>query len=253
MIEETIRAADTVSLSVVLPAYNEEAKIGRDLERLFAYLEGQPDVAEILVVDDGSTDRTAEIVRRFGETRKNLRLLVLDKNRGKGCAVKTGVLAARGRYILVVDAGSCVPFENLERGLGLLKKGRWHAALGSRTASGAVIRRRQPILRRAGAWLFRRMVRLAMGLPGRIDTQCGFKLFERGAARAIFARNRVDGFMFDVETVLNARKLGLRLAEFPVDWTSDPDTRFRLVRGTLRNLKDLARIRLGIRGGKKGE
>ena len=246
MIEEETRTSGTISLSIVLPAYNEESKIGRDLERLFAYLEGWPDDAEVLVVDDGSTDGTAEIVRRFCQTRRNVRLLVLDRNRGKGCAVKTGVLAAQGRYILVTDAGSCVPFENLERGLSLLKEGGCEAALGSRTAAGAVIRRRQPILRRAGAWLFRRMVRLGMGLPSRMDTQCGFKLFERGAARVLFARNRIAGFMFDVETVLNARKLGLRLAEFPVDWTSDPDSRFRLVRGTLRNLKDLACIRFGI-------
>jgi dolichyl-phosphate beta-glucosyltransferase len=246
MIEERASAAGTVRLSIVLPAYNEEAKIGRDLARLFSYLEGRPEAAEVLVVDDGSTDRTAEVVRRFSQTRKNIRLIRLDGNRGKGGAVKTGVLAAQGRYILVADAGSCVPFENLERGLSLLEEGTCDAALGSRTAAGAVIRRRSPLWRRAGSWAFRRMVRLSLGLPGRIDTQCGFKLFERGAARRLFARNRIAGFMFDVELVLNARKLGLRLAEFPVDWTNDPDTRFHLVRGSLRNLKDLVRIRFGI-------
>jgi len=235
-----------VFLSVVIPAFNEEAKIGRDLERIFDYLRQRPYASEAIVVDDGSADRTAEMARGFAGRGCDLRILRLDRNRGKGRAVKTGVMAARGRYILVADAGGCVPFDNLERGLGLLEDGGCDAALGSRAAAGAVIRRRQPLPRRLGAWVFRRVLCAAMGLRGITDTQCGFKLFERGAALAIFSRNRVNGFMFDVETVLNARKLGLRLAEFPVDWTNDPDTRLRLVRGSLRNMKDLIRLRLGM-------
>ena len=235
-----------VFLSVVIPAFNEEAKIGRDLECLFTYLRQRRYAAEALVVDDGSADRTAEIARGLAGRGCDLRVLSLDRNQGKGRAVKTGVMAARGQYILVADAGSCVPFENLERGLGLLEAGACDVALGSRADAGAVIRRRQPLHRRLGAWVFRRVLCTAMGLQGVTDTQCGFKLFERGAAVALFKRNRVNGFMFDVETVLNARKLGLRVAEFPVDWTNDPDTRLRLVRGSLRNMKDLIRLWLGM-------
>lgn len=235
-----------IFLSVVIPAYNEAAKIGRDLERLFAYLDERPYAAEALVVDDGSTDGTAGIARGFAGPGRNVRVLSLDANRGKGRAVKAGVLAARGRYLLVADAGSCVPFSNLERGIDLLEKGGCRAALGSRAAAGAVIRLRQPLHRRTGARIFRWIARSALGIRNIADTQCGFKIFEREAARALFERNRIDGFMFDLETVLNARKLGLSLAEFPVDWTNDPDTRLRLVRGSLRNLKDLFRIRFGI-------
>jgi dolichyl-phosphate beta-glucosyltransferase len=246
MIAAGTNTTGPVFLSVVIPAYNEAGKIKRDLERLFAYLRQQPYAAEALVVDDGSADRTAEIARGSAGPGQNLRVLGLDRNRGKGRAVKTGVMAARGRYILVADAGSCVPYENLERGLGLLEAGACDVALGSRAAAGAVIRRRQPFHRRLGAWVFRRILCAAMGLRSIADTQCGFKLFERDAALAIFSRSRVNGFMFDVETVLNARKLGLRLAEFPVDWTNDPDTRLCLVRGSLRNMKDLIRLRLGI-------
>jgi len=239
-------ASGPVFLSVVIPAYNEEAKIKQDLESLFAYLRQQPYATEALVVDDGSADRTAEIARGMAGPGRDLRVLGLARNQGKGRAVKTGIMAARGRYILVVDAGSCVPYENLERGLGLLEAGGCDAALGSRAAAGALIRQRQPLHRRLGAWVFRRVLCAAMGVRGVTDTQCGFKLFERDAALAIFSRNRINGFMFDVETVLNARRLGVRLAEFPVDWTNDLDTRFRLVRGSLRNIKDLIRLRLGI-------
>ncbi|MBN2207236.1 MAG: glycosyltransferase family 2 protein [Candidatus Aminicenantes bacterium] len=239
-------SASPLHLSVVIPAYNEEAKIGRDLERLFTYLEGRPIAAEALVVDDGSRDRTAEVARGFAGPGRRVRVLSLIGNRGKGRAVRAGVLAARGHYILVADAGGCVPFANLERGLGLLEAGCYDAAFGSRAAAGAVIRLRQPLYRRVGRRIFRVILRLGMGVRGIADTQCGFKLFKRGAARAVFGRGRIEGFMFDVETVRNARTLGLRLAEFPVDWTNDPDSRFHLVRGSLRNLADLVRIRFEI-------
>ncbi len=245
----TVAAAKStgpIFLTVVIPACNEETKIGRDLECLFSYLDEQPYAAEALVVDDGSTDRTVEIARSFSGPGREVGVLSLGGNRGKGRAVKVGVLAARGRYILVADAGSCVPFSNLERGLGLLEDGACDVALGSRAVAGAVIHVRQPFERRLGGRVFRRILRVGMGIRGIADTQCGFKLFERGAAMAVFGLNRIDGFMFDVETVLNARRLGLKLAEFPVDWTNDPDSRLRLVGGTLRNLKDLIRIRFGI-------
>jgi dolichyl-phosphate beta-glucosyltransferase len=235
-----------VLLSVVIPVYNEEDKIGRDLESLFDYLRQRPYAAEAIVVDDGSADRTAQIVRGSAGPGRNLCLLSLDRNRGKGRAVKTGIMAARGQYILVVDAGGCVPYENLERGIGLLEAGACDVALGSRSAAGAFIRRRQAFHRRLGSWIFRRILCPAMGLRGVTDTQCGFKLFGRRAARAIFSSSRINGFMFDVETVLKARRQGLRLAEFPVDWTNDPDTRLRLVSGSLRNVGDLIRLRLGI-------
>jgi len=237
-----------IFLSVVIPAYNEAAKIQRDLESLFAYLQSRPFTAEALIVSDGSTDRTAEIARSFAGPGRSVRVLTLDRNRGKGRAVKAGVMAARGRFILTADAGTCVPYDNLERGLALLESGRYDAALGSRVVAGAVIRRRQPGYRRAGARVFRGTVRLTMGIRNVTDTQCGFKLFERTAGQAVFARNRVDGFMYDLETVLNARRLGLRLAEFPVDWTNDPDTRLSLIDGVMRNVKDLVRLRLRFMG-----
>jgi dolichyl-phosphate beta-glucosyltransferase len=227
-----------VYLSVVIPAYNEESKIEKDLSVLYAYLSKQKFEYEVIVVDDGSRDRTFETVRSLEKKYKNLNAVGYERNRGKGCAVRTGVLRTKGEYVLFADAGSCVPYENLETGLRLLR-GRYGVALGSRGLAESRILVQQPKYRQLGSKAFGFIVRLAMGVHPIRDTQCGFKLFKGEAARSIFHRNRTEGFMFDTETILNAKKMGYKIVEFPVAWKNDPDTRFDPVRGSVRNMKEL--------------
>lgn len=232
-------------LSLVIPAYNEEKKIASDLDAVYHYLKKQPYKHEVLVVDDGSLDKTHEIVKSFEQKYKTLRCIRYNQNRGKGYAVKTGVLQAKGEYILFVDAGSCVPYKDVEKGLKLLYSG-YDVALGSRALIKSEILQKQPRYRRIGSQIFGFIVRWFMGVNPIQDTQCGFKVFKQEAAYAIFRKNRIDGFMFDTETILNAKRMSFRLKEFPVTWRNDPDTRFNPILGSIRNFKELWKIKTSI-------
>ena len=227
-------------LSVVIPAFNEEARIPASLEALAAWLSGrtEPLTVEVVVVDDGSTDRTAvlaeETARRL---RLNLRALIHERNRGKGAAVRKGVLAAEGRLILVSDADFSTPISEFEK----LAAAGAPVAIGSRAVDESLVRERQPFYRVFVGKLFNRLVRL-LAVPGIRDTQCGFKLFSREAAQEIFSRATVDRFAYDVEALLLARKLGYAIAEIPVLWFNSPDSRVTLLGGAQAYL-DLLRIR----------
>ena len=210
-------------LSIVIPAYNEERRLPASLEAVASYLKAGPEplAVEILVVDDGSEDRTAERAeeagRRLGLA---LRVLRLPANRGKGAAVRAGALAAEGRRILVSDADFSTPVSEWEK----LAASGTPVAIGSRAVDESLVRERQPFYRVAFGKLFNRLVRL-LAVPGIRDTQCGFKLFSREAARAVFSRTTVDRFAYDVEALLLARRLGFSVAEVPVLWFNSPDTR----------------------------
>lgn len=235
-----------IFLSVIIPAYNEEKKIARDLSVAAAYLDAQTYAYEILVVDDGSADRTAELAEDFSKKNPRARVIRMPQNRGKGAAVRAGMQAAKGQYALFADAGTCVPYDNIARGLDMLKAGG-DVALGSRTISRSRILKPSPPYRRLGSMGFQFVVEYVMGLKEVADTQCGFKLFTRKACRDIFSNLVTDGFMFDVEILLYAqwRKLDTRF--FPVDWSNDPDTRFKPVSGSIRNFKELCRIKWRMR------
>ena len=227
-------------LSVVIPAFNEETRLPASLEALAAWLSrrAEPLSVEVLVVDDGSSDRTgaraAETARRLG---LSLRVLVHERNRGKGAAVRTGTLASEGRLVLVSDADFSTPIGEWEK----LAAAGAPVAIGSRAVDETLVKERQPLPRVLAGKLFNLVVRVA-AVPGIRDTQCGFKLFTREAAQAVFSRATVDRFAWDVEALLLARKLGYDIVEVPVLWFDSPESRVTLAGGAQAYL-DVLRIR----------
>lgn len=237
---------EQIFLSVVIPAYNESRKIAADLDQAESYLRAQSYAYEIIVVDDGSTDGTADVVQEISTRNSRIRVIRQPHNRGKGAAVRAGMQAARGEFALFADAGTCVPYTNVGRGLDILKNGA-DMAYGSRAVLQAHIRRRQPLYRRLGSRAFHHIVFHCLGLTDISDTQCGFKLFKRRAYLDIFNNLVTDGFMFDSETFLYAIWRGYSVREFPVEWSNDPDTRFKPFGGSIRNFRELMAIKRRIR------
>ena len=228
-------------LSVVIPAYNEERRLPPTLERLRAYLGRGSLSHEIVVVDDGSRDSTAEVARAGGAT-----VVRNDGNRGKGYAARRGMLLAQGRRRLMTDADLSTPIEDLSHLMASLDAG-YDVAIASRALPASNVEVRQSAYREGMGRLFNLCVRV-LAVPGLHDTQCGFKLFTAAAAEASFEPLRLDGFSFDVETLFIARRRGLRIAEVPVTWRNDEATRVGLLNG-FRAFVDLARIRVnGWRG-----
>lgn len=227
-------------LSVVIPAFNEAAKIEEDVRRWLSYFEEFRYDAELLIVDDGSTDDSQGRLKNL--TGSRVRSFGYSQNRGKGYAVKYGIARAVGRYVAFADAGGCVPPICLEKGLLLLTDG-WDFAIGSRRTEGARVARAQSWYRRAGSTVFRRL--MEAWLEVRVsDSQCVFKVYRRDAASAIFSQVVTDGFMFDIEALLGAQAQGLRGAEFPVEWRADSDSRYRPILGSIANFKELVAIKL---------
>lgn len=231
------------SLSIVVPAYNEQARLPATLERIDQYLaqRGFED-AEIIVVDDGSTDCTAELAARFAAGRPSVVVLRNERNMGKGYSVRRGMLAARCEWVLFTDADLSAPIEELERLERAVEANRADGAIGSRALDRSLIEVHQSWFREQAGRLFNLAVRLFAWLPYR-DTQCGFKLFSRQAAQAIFSRQRISGFGFDVEVLFVARKLGYRILEVPVRWRHSEGTKVHLLRDAVRMFLDLLRIR----------
>ena len=225
-------------LSVVIPCFNEARKIETDIRAALDYLNARSYSFELILVDDGSADGTAAIL----EKSPGARAICYQPNRGKGHAVRTGMLKASGRYRLFADAGLCVPYSEIEKGLALLESGA-DVAIGSRKMAESQVVEQQTGYRRIGSSVFGLLVRNWMGLRYS-DTQCGFKLFTAKAADQLFSAARIDGFMFDAEMLINARKFGLTVKEFPVEWRADPDSRYEPFSGSLRNLLELVRIQL---------
>ncbi len=228
--------SDRPFLSVVIPAYNEERRLGPTLARIQEYLGEQSYDAEIIVVDNASADQTSQVAARAGVQ------VIREPRRGKGAAVRTGMLAARGEFILFSDADLSTPIEELARLLAAIQQGH-QVAIGSRGLPQSVLPVRQPWHRELVGRLGNLLVRL-VAVRGISDTQCGFKLFPREVARRLFGAQRMRGISFDMEILFLAQRLGMRIAEVPVTWRDSPDTRISRVRDSLDALKDLARIRL---------
>ncbi len=234
------------SLSVVIPAYNEEFRLPQTLRQVVEWLAGAAlTFREVIVVDDGSLDGTAGVVEEFAKTHACVRLARNPGNRGKGYAVRHGMLEAKGGWILYTDADLSTPIAEIEKLYRAASEQGADVAIGSRAVDRSLVEVHQPALRELSGRAFNLVMRALTGLPFK-DTQCGFKLYRADAARAIFSRQKQDGFSFDVEDLLIAHKLGVRAVEVPVRWSNVEDTKVRLGQGMMSFL-NLVTIRLDHR------
>lgn len=235
-----------MDLSVIIPAYNEALRLGPTLERVVEYLQRRGLRYEVLVVDDGSTDGTAKVAESFAED--GVRLLRQDVNRGKGAVLRDGVLASRGREVLLVDADLSTPIEDLEKLQPRLAEAP--VVLGSRSVEGSDITQRQPLYREMMGRTFNLIIRM-LGVRGLRDTQCGFKLLAGDVARQLFAELTIERFAYDVELVWLARRHGYQVAEVGVRWSDSPSSRVDPLSDSLRMLWDVLALRWrALRGGR---
>jgi dolichyl-phosphate beta-glucosyltransferase len=232
------------AVSVIIPAYNEEGRLEPTVRDAVHYFRSTSRNAEIIVVDDGSRDGTSDLTNRLHAELPEVRLIRLAANAGKGYAVRTGVVNARGRLVLFMDADGATPiaeYDRLERAIA----GGAAVAIGSRALHGPGVRVRARLYRRMIGRLFHGLVR-TLTVRGIADTQCGFKMFRGAAAHDLFSRMRMKGFSFDVEVLVMAQLRGLRVAEVPVNWTHQPGSRVNLVRDSLHMAYDLLVIRAHV-------
>ena len=231
-----------IELSLIIPAYDESARIGLTLERVLGYLRAQPYSWELLIVDDGSRDDTADIVVRHIEGVREAKLIAYQPNRGKGFAVRTGIMAAMGQWVVFLDADLSTPPEEIETALGYLRNGD-DMVIGSRALPESQIERRPPLYRRLATAVFDLVKHLLVGLWQFSDTQCGFKAYRQSAVRPLYERAVIDRFMFDVEILYLAERKHLKVREMPVRWADAAGSKVRFFEGVVNMVKDLVRIR----------
>ncbi len=238
------------ALSVVIPIYNEEAILEETFAQLVAVLDDIVPSYEIVCVDDGSTDRSPNLLKELAESYAHVRIFFLPENRGKGAAVRRGMLEAIGDKQLFMDADLSTPLSEIERFLGALAAGH-EVVIGNRHAPGAHITRHQPRIREVLGKGFTLLTRIFLA-PGVNDFTCGFKGFQRDAAREIFKRSTQDGWAFDAELVLIAHLMDFRLAQLPVEWRHEEGTKVRILSAVFGSLKELFAIKWRqMRGGYK--
>ena len=238
-----------MDLSIIIPAFNESKKIGRDVEAASSFFNEAGLEGEIIVVDDGSSDDTAEAALRPVIPPSVKRSVIrLEKNSGKGAAVRRGILESKGTVVLYADSGACIPFANALPIIRKIMAGELDLGLASRRLKLAVIERNRPLLRRAISWIFHQAAAVIAGLPRWIsDSQCGFKVYGGEIARGLYSGLVTSGFLFELEIILKAIRRGYRIEEFPVEWTCDLDS--RLHPGA--QAGSIARELFGIRAMKK--
>lgn len=227
-------------LSIIVPVFNEEKRIGKCIQELKKYFSTQKYSYEIIFVDDGSTDETVEKIKVF-------KLISYKINRGKGYAVRKGVAAAQGKYILFMDADLSTPPQELEKLLPFTND--FSVIIGSRYLNNTSIKIKQPFFRRVLSRSANLLIKIMLGLDF-YDTQCGFKLFENSAAKAIFSRATINRWGFDIEILAIAKRLGYNVREVAVDWFDDPRSRLRAGRAAWQTLQELFTIKKNILKGK---
>ena len=238
-----------IKLSIVIPAYNEQTKIERDIFSADAFLSAEGITGEIIVVDDGSTDKTTTTAKKAAsDIQTPCFVEKLKNNYGKGRAVRTGILKSQGEYILFADSGVCVPFTETQIGIDLIASGQCQIAHGSRKLSGCHILRPQSFYRQICSKLFHWLLIHDIKRLGNLtDTQCGFKVYHGDIARELYAQSSIDGFMFDIEIVLLAMAKKYAICEFAVDWTCDPDSRLKPAHEVFSVLRDLVKLKRQFR------
>ena len=246
----TVSTNNEIYLSVIVPAYNEERIIESTLLSIHNFCSGQNFEHEIIVVNDGSGDKTAEIVTSLTDTIRELVLINLDKNAGKGVAVREGMLKASGAYRLFMDADNSTSIEEMRHMMHFFDEG-YDIVIGSRGVKGTNITSHQPWLRESMGKAFVYFVRLFTGLHFK-DTQAGFKIFTASSADGVFPLQTIPGWVFDVELLAIARELGYKVKELPITWKHYPHTNVDIVKGTAAALGDLIKIRYGLWSGKYG-
>lgn len=236
----------TPFLSIIIPAYNEEGRLPRTLGHIFSFLDKQPYTSEVVIVENGSSDHTLELAREFAQSRPNL-IVIHNEQRGKGSAVRHGILHARGEYRFICDADLSMPIEETLKFLPPLLND-FDVAIASREAPGAV-RYNEPSYRHLGGRAINLIIRLLI-LPGLNDTQCGFKCFRADVAEDIFQQQTLNGWSFDIETLYLARRKKLRVTEIPIHWYFDADSKVNAVRDALHMISDIFRIHTNAWRGK---
>ena len=234
-------------LSIVVPAYNEQSRIKQTLITINNYVMTHAINAEIIVIDDGSNDKTKEIVNDLRPLITNLKLISYQRNKGKGFAVAGGIFASGGRYILFTDADNATSIENYSSLRTAISDK--HVAIGSRYLLDSDVKKKQSVTRRSIGRIGNFFIRLFL-IDGVIDTQCGFKLLEHRAAQEIFCRQKVYRFGFDAEMLVIAESLGYKIIEVPITWVDVPGSRFRPVRDSLRTFVDLLYIKMNLWSGR---
>jgi len=236
-----MRDENEIYLSIVIPAYNEEKRIGSTLEEIMGYLKTKDYECEIVVVDDGSTDSTREIIRRFEGMDSRLRVIENKIGKGKGYSVRRGMLETMGRFALFSDADLSTPIEEIEKLIYWLEDG-YDVAIGSRGLKDSRVEIHQSFLREGMGKIFNKIMNLIV-FTGFKDTQCGFKCFKRHVVNKVFSKQRINGFAFDVENILIAMQQGFRIKEVPVRWLNSPYSKVNVMRDPAIMLYDLFKIR----------
>lgn len=228
-------------VSIIIPAYNEEKIISKSLSTINKFVASKSYASEIIVVDDGSTDKTASVVRQIAKRSNKIKLISHSKNQGKGAAIRTGMLVAKGKFRIFSDADLSMPFWQIDKLLAEATAA--DIVIGSRAicSSNVII---HPKYHRVIISRIFNLVAQMLVLYGIKDTQCGFKLFSERAAKKIFSLQRVNGFGFDIETLYIARKLGFSIKEIPIEWIPNTNSTVRIIRDSLRIIAELLSIRL---------
>ncbi len=228
-------------VSLVIPAYNEANRITSTMREAIEYFGRKRQACEIIVSADG-TDGTREAARELAASQPNIQVIGSDQRSGKGHGVRQAVQIATGDVIGFADADNKTPITEFDKFEPLLRAGH-EVVIGSRSMRDSHIERPQPLYRRVGSRGFGLFMQTVVGVPGVVDTQCGFKFFQGDVARDLFRRQKIDGYMFDVEILYIARQRGYRIHQIPVRWRDDGDSRLNLISGNLRNVRDILGIR----------
>ena len=229
-------------LAVVIPAFNEEPRLEKTLERIREYLSAQPYTWCLLVVSDGSSDTTPQIAERFAAQDERFKTIAYQPNRGKGYAVRTGMMAAEADWLLLCDADLAAPIEEVDK----LFAAEVPVAIGSRALQKSELAVHQPWWRETAGRMFNRAVQM-LAVKGIKDSQCGFKLFSHDAAKAIFPNCRIDAYGYDFEALMLAKEFDYTIAEVPICWSHQEGSKVNLLRDGFRMLKDLIILRLTFR------